>query len=215
VASARLVDVSRRFGSHVALDHVSLSINGGNIVGLAGPNGAGKTTLLRVLAGLLRPSDGLVQIQVPPAGVRYFGGEHTLPSDVSAHAWDRLWRGSDGAATKQRFGVLSRGTRQRLGLTAVLRAEGATLIILDEPWEGLDPDASRWLSEVLMQKRAGGAAVLVSSHRIHDLASTCDRCAFLVKGRLAPIEVRSPETTSLNHRVAQLLAAFDQARETL
>jgi ABC-2 type transport system ATP-binding protein len=212
VASAQLVDVSRRFGNHVALDHVSFSINGGNIVGIAGPNGAGKTTLLRVMAGLLRPSEGVVQVRVPPDSVRYFGGEHTLPPDVSARAWDRLWRRANNTAPERRFGVLSRGTRQRLGLTAVLHGEGAQLIILDGPWEGLDPDASRWLSDVLAQKRAGGAAVLVSSHRIGDLASTCDRCAFLVKGRLAPLEGPSPGEISVDCRVAQLLAAFDQAR---
>jgi len=211
MAAAELVDVSRRFGSQVALDRVSLSIAAHDIVGIVGPNGAGKTTLLRVLAGLLRPTEGAVRTDPALDGVRYFGGEHTLPPDVSARAWDRLWPGGSAeAVTARRFGVLSRGTRQRIGLTAVLRAEGAVLILLDEPWEGLDPDASRWLSQMLAQKRAGGAAVLASSHRIHDLASVCDRCAFLVQGRLAPFEVRCADTATLDERAARLLEVFDQ-----
>src|SRR5262245_15357614 len=115
----RLCHVSKRYGQHLALDDVSMSLAAGQVVGLIGPNGAGKTTLLRVLAGLVRPTRGHVA-QAPVCRrntVRYFAGERTLPPNVLAHKWARFWA-SDGSKphVSRAFGELSRGTRQRLGL---------------------------------------------------------------------------------------------------
>ena len=85
-----------------------------------------------------------------------------------------------------------------------------SLVLLDEPWEGLDPDASRWLSDALAGLRASGHAIIVSSHRIHDLAPTCDRCDAMVGGRIAA----SVACGGLGHdeRVRQLFDVFDRAR---
>jgi ABC-type multidrug transport system ATPase subunit len=71
-----------------------------------------------------------------------------------------------------------------VGLEAVLAMPGAELIVLDEPWETLDPDASRWLTKTLASRREAGSGILVSSHRLHDLAGLCDRYAFLIEGRV-------------------------------
>jgi ABC-type multidrug transport system ATPase subunit len=127
---------------------------------------------------------------------------------VSARQWVGLWsRDAARDAPRRRFAVLSRGTRQHVGLTATLAADRAGLLVLDEPWEGLDPDASRWLSRSLLAQRSAG--VVVSSHRIHDLADVCDRCLFLIEGRLAPLEVRC---RGIVDRAEALYAALDSLR---
>ena len=212
--AAEVVHLSKQYQSHAALNDVTLAVHRGEILGLIGPNGAGKTTLLRVLAGLLRPTSGTVRIHAGDAAdaVRYFGGEHTLPPNVPARRWLSLWKcGHAGEAPSRPFGVLSRGTRQRLGLDAMLTDKDASVLLLDEPWEGLDPDASRWLSDVLLEKRAAGGGVMVSSHRIHDLANVCDRCLFLVKGQLAQ-ETIVCSGIEAPDRGARLFEAFDRAR---
>jgi ABC-type multidrug transport system ATPase subunit len=211
-AVAELSHASKHFGRHVALDDVSVSFHAGQIAGIVGPNGAGKTTMLRIAADLLRPSSGHVRGPAP-AGMRYFGGDQTLPPDVSARSWARLWIGpAANAIPARKFAVLSRGTRQRVGLEVTLAHPETELLLLDEPWEGLDPDASRWLSDQLIRKRATGAAVVVSSHRIHDLASICDRCEFLARGCLAHGVVCAIDSP-LDVRVATLLDGFDRARD--
>jgi ABC-2 type transport system ATP-binding protein len=206
--------VSKRYGRHPALDNVTVRMYAGEILGLVGPNGAGKTTLLRIVAGLMRPSDGHVRtVPLEFGAVRYFAGERTLPPNVSARRWVRMWsepRCDDPGP--RRLGVLSRGMRQRAGLSAVLGASRPVLLVLDEPWEGLDPDASRWLSQQLVLQQSAGVSVLVSSHRIHELAQVCDRCLFLVGGRLAPNAAGDLQDVPSGERSAHVLAAFDRAK---
>src|SRR5450759_631866 len=210
--AGELLHVSKRLGRHLVVDDVTLSVAHGEIVGLVGPNGAGKTTLLRIFAGLLRPSRGEVRA-VTAAGVRYFGGEQTLPPQVSARRWYRLFSqaGAD-AITARPFGDLSRGTRPHIGVDAAIAAPGASLVLLDEPWEGLDPDASRWLSNELTRMRAAGTAILVSSHRIHDLAAVCDRCEFILEGRVAVPTVDCGGGLSGEQKTALLFQTFDRIR---
>jgi ABC-type uncharacterized transport system ATPase subunit len=122
---------------------------------------------------------------VRPVGpVAYFAGGQTLPPRARADRWS-AWvsRGSVKPRESRRVRTLSRGTRQMVGLEAVLAMPGTNLIVLDEPWETLDPDASRWLTKTLASRRETGAGILVSSHRLHDLAGLCDRYAFLIEGR--------------------------------
>jgi len=225
--SAELVHLVKRFGRHVAIDNVTLGIDAGDIVGVVGPNGAGKTTLLRLLAGILRPTRGHVRFRAPRTAdsVRYFAGERTLPPSVSTRRWLKLWRleaeslhmprslsRHDGTVTRKRMTVLSRGTRQHLGLMTALRPGTPTLVVLDEPWEGLDPDASRWLASDLSGKRSSGAAVVVSSHRIHDLASVCTKCVFLINGALSSEVVTLEQLRRGSSPSAVLFDAFDRAQ---
>jgi ABC-2 type transport system ATP-binding protein len=107
---------------------------------------------------------------------------------------------------------MSRGSRQRLGLETALHSEKTRLVLLDEPWEGLDLDAARWLNATLAELRAAGAAILVSSHRIHDLAVVCDRCEFLVGGAIGRSPVRWTPDVGHDDRIDQLLCGYDQAR---
>ena len=209
---AALLRASKYYGRRMAVSDVTLSVAAAEIVGLVGPNGAGKTTLLRILAGLVSLSSGVVRIS-DSSRVAYFGGEQTIPGDVSARRWSSFWRRREPSqVTRRRFGVLSRGTRQRIGLEATLSAPGGGLLLLDEPWEGLDPDAARWLSDALIAQRAQGTGVLVSSHRIHDLAAVCDRCEFLIDGVMSESRVVCSPTDEPGERADLLLHAFDAAR---
>ena len=213
-ARCTLVEVSKKYGSHWALRQVTLRAAPGEIVGLVGPNGAGKTTLLRIAARLLRQHAGVVDIPSGPFGtIRYFAGERTLPPDVRVVRWRRLWRlASDQDAGWKRIAALSRGMRQRLGLDTVLsRPQSAALVLLDEPWEGLDPDASAWLSAQLEQVRSAGGSAIVSSHRIHDLAAVCDRCVFMNRGRVTwEVDVRGSFPAT---RADLLFDAFEQSKK--
>jgi ABC-type multidrug transport system ATPase subunit len=184
---AELRFASRRYGRYVGVVDVSLTLRTGEIVGLIGRNGAGKTTILRLLAGLLRPSAGEVCWSSwagrSSVAIHYFAGERTMPPDVRAGPWLRLW-GAACSAPNRPVGLLSRGARQRIGLEAVLAERVPGLILLDEPWESLDPEAAFWLSEVLAARRESGSAVMVSSHRLHELGELCDRCILVADGRV-------------------------------
>ncbi len=211
--------VSMAYGRDEVLHDVTFSVARGEAVALIGPNGAGKTTLLRLVVGAMRPRAGEVRVEgellpaaLSHARVAYFGGEMTMPPGVTVAEWRRLFQEpcsheGDG----RRLGLLSRGTRQMVGLRTVFSLSALRLIALDEPWEGLDPDAARWLADAVRARRANGAALILSSHRLHDLAGLCDRYLFLNEGRLLGFSARA---LSADGRVTAdaLFAAFDRLR---
>jgi ABC-2 type transport system ATP-binding protein len=211
-------DLSKSYGRTTVLRGVSLRARRREVIGVIGPNGAGKTTLLRMLLGLIRGTGFVALLGVPlPSGlarvrVGYFGGESTVPPEVQSRGWRRLFRGVDPGSDDRRARILSRGTRQLLGLGTVLSVPDLELIVLDEPWEGLDPDATRWLSSVIAARRDAGACVLVSSHRLHDLAGVCDRYLFLDQGRLTEVAIADLAPGGAAVTAEALLAAFDGLR---
>jgi ABC-2 type transport system ATP-binding protein len=200
-----LAAVSKAFGTHRVLNNAWLQVRGGEAVGMIGANGAGKTTMMRIAAGLVRPDSGCVRREDERLALRYFGGESTLPPDVTVRGWASLF--GHPLDDRRRIGQLSRGSRQLLGLDLVLAATGADILLLDEPWEGLDPKGSEWLTGTLRHWRDEGAAVLISSHRLHDLDSVCTRFVMLEGGRCTPITAQDQRP-----RVEQLSEAF--ARRT-
>jgi len=200
-----LAAVSKAFGPYRVLNQVWLHARDGETIGLIGSNGAGKTTLLRIAAGLIRPDAGCVRWAETPPPLRYFGGEMTLPPDVAVRTWASLF--GECVDDRRRIGQLSRGSRQLLGLRLVLAGRHPGILLLDEPWEGLDPDGSAWLTEALRQWRSEGAAVVISSHRFYDLDSVCTRFVMLEGGRCVPITEQDERP-----RVQQLAQAF--ARRT-
>jgi len=200
--------VTKRFGTTVALDHVSLSIPPGSICGLVGPNGAGKTTLIRLLLGLERPTSGTVRVLgLDPLRDALALRERIgyVPDTIHADRWmtaaELLWfcRGLRrhwnaplatrlvdrlGIPLKTRVGSLSRGTLVKLGLVAAVAPE-PELLLLDEPMAGLDPLAREEVVETVIAAAPDRPwTVLFSSHSLDDVQRLADSIAVVVAGRL-------------------------------
>jgi len=195
--------ISRRFGSLVALKDVSFSVQPGEILGLVGPNGAGKTTLLEVVSGLLPAQSGTViwrdaplaaadrkraMFYVPegtipypaePVGrvlglfARLFGNAPALPDTIKALGLDPVM--------ETRVGDLSKGYRRRLLIALGLLAP-QPLLIMDEPFDGLDLRQTREMIGVLRQTANGGRTLLLSIHQLVDAERVCDRFVLLSGG---------------------------------
>ena len=180
-------NATARYGRREVFRDLSFDLRTAQSLGVLGANGAGKTTLLRMLTGCLSPAGGDVRIggfrprdAMLRTKVAYFAGAATLPSNVRAAAWGTLGNGETVLPDQRRIRALSHGMKQLLGLRTVLSRHALQLIVLDEPWEALDTESSRWLSTTLESKRDRGASVVVSSHRLHDLAGFCDEYLFLM-----------------------------------
>ena len=212
-------EVTAHYGRREVFSGVSFDVRAGHSLGVLGVNGAGKTTLLRTLVGCITPIRGDVRIAGRPprdalvsTGVAYFAGAATLPPSVSARAWGSLGTGERLTTERRPLRVLSHGSKQLLGLRTVLSRQPLQLIVLDEPWEGLDAEGSRWLSATLESKRDRGAAVVVSSHRLHDLAGLCDAYLFLMPHRATVLKAH--EIARVGPVTAALLSdTFDKLRD--
>ena len=208
----RLEHLTVRFGNLIALDEVSLSVPVGSTTGLIGRNGAGKSTSIRVLAGLLEPdagdvevlgmrwSDGGVPIKqvtgyllAEPALFAYLTPHETLRFLAEAYGAP-LAEGEQRAADLLRFFGLwdardrlvegfSTGMQKRLGLAAAL-VHTPRLLVLDEPFESLDPLMVRRLKTLLVDYARAGGTTLLSSHLIAAVEEVCDRIAILEGGRI-------------------------------
>ena len=211
-------DLSARYGQREIFYGLSVQLEAGQALGVIGPNGAGKTTLLRMLVGLLTPHGGEVRIHgAPPrkalewTAVAYFAGDVTLPGAARASAWGTLGTGTTVTHERRRIRTLSRGSRQLLGLRTALGRHPLGLVVLDEPWEALDPDTTRWLSTTIESKRDRGAAVVLASDRLQDLAGLCDVYLFLVGGQ--PTLLKAHEIASVGPVTPALLTdLFDKLR---
>jgi ABC-type multidrug transport system ATPase subunit len=183
-------DMSVHYGRREVVHGLTFEVASNQVLGVIGPNGAGKTTVLRSIAGLISPSSGHVRVRgMPPRravarlNAGYFAGDFTLPGSVRASRWGSLATGEPITPERRRIRTLSRGTRQLLGLRTVLSRPHLALVVLDEPWEGLDVDGAHWLSRTIEAKRDRGAAVVLASQDPNDLAGVCDLYLFLVNRR--------------------------------
>jgi ABC-2 type transport system ATP-binding protein len=211
-------DLAVQYGRRLVFREVSFGQAAGQARGVIGPSGAGKTTLLRALAGCLSPSAGDVRLggllprdAIDRVGVAYFAGEATLPGGVRASRWGSLGNGDAVTPDRRPIRALARGTRQMLGLRTVLGRHPLGLVLLDEPWEGLDPDAGRWLTTIIETKRDRGAAVVLSSHRLHDLAGLCDVYLFFLPHGAVTVpahEIAAVGPVTADH----LVQTFDRLR---
>jgi len=220
----------KTFGDVIALDGVDLDVSAGQIHGLVGPNGAGKTTLLGLLLGLAVANGGTLDIfgtpvgraLAVPAGVAGFvdgpGLYPTLTARQNLAALASLRSEADGRsadvdALLDRVGLrevagdpvrgFSLGMRQRLGLATALLGE-PRLLVLDEPANGLDPAGKRQVHRVLTDLADAGATVVLSSHRMDDLAALCDEVTLLSAGRVVfsgPVRKLAAETGELDYRL--------------
>jgi ABC-type multidrug transport system ATPase subunit len=208
-----------QYGRREVFRDVSFEVRAGQSLAVLGANGAGKSTLLRMIVGCLRPAGGEVRIAGRPprdalrqTSVAYFAGAATLPPSVRAAAWGALGNGDTVTSDRRRLRVLSHGARQLLGLRTVLSRHPLHLVVLDEPWEGLDAEGARWLTSTLESKRDRGAAVVVSSHRLHDLAGMCDAYLFLMPHQA--VLLRAHDIARGGPVTAALLAeVFDVVRD--
>ena len=222
--AVRARKVSKYFGEVVALDGVDLDVREGQVHGLVGPNGAGKTTLLGLLLGLAKADGGELRIlgspvREQPDGVAGFvDGPGLYPALTARQNLDALARlrgdGSDaiGDALEQvglagvaddRVRGFSLGMRQRLGLAAALLTR-PRLLVLDEPANGLDPAGTRHVHRVLTRLAAHGTAVVLSSHRMDDLAALCSDVTILATGRVVfsgPLTELVADTDELDYRL--------------
>ena len=198
----------KRYGDLVAVDHVDLTVERGDVFGYLGPNGAGKTTSLRMLLGLIRPSEGraelfgrdpLVQGAKALDGVAGFvEGPAFYPYLSARRNLELLADYDDGPRTRidevlelvelrararDRVGGYSHGMKQRLGIAAsLLRAP--RLLLLDEPTTGLDPAGMRDMRSLVRRLAGEGITILLSSHLLYEVEELCNRVAIVRRGRV-------------------------------
>jgi ABC-2 type transport system ATP-binding protein len=201
-----VADLTKRYARRLALDGVSCTIEAGTLVGLLGPNGSGKTTLLRVLLGLERPTSGRAEVngcamtRLPePARVvgalldpGWFHPRRTARAHLRWMAQAARLPATRVAAVLEQTGLtefadeavggFSLGMRQRLGVAGALLGDPAVLVF-DEPFNGLDQTATRWLAGFAADRAAGGGIVVMSSHQLAELEPLVDRLLVLGRGR--------------------------------
>ena len=198
--------VSKYFGEARALDDVSFVVEPGEILGLVGPNGAGKTTAMQIATGFLLPSSGDGSLMgrrfsdaaarrqlgfVPDAPVFFQGNAlsalrfSAALNDLSPsrEAMEQVLTRVGLTEWKRDVRRFSRGMQQRLGLAQAL-VHAPRVLILDEPASALDPEGVLKVRTLLQELRAAGAAILLSSHQLSEVAMVSDRIAFLHEGKL-------------------------------
>jgi len=244
----RVEGLTKRFGGLAAVSGLDAHVESGEIVGLIGPNGAGKTTAIKILVGLTRPTSGSARIagcdcvRQPKTIKRLVG---YMPDVFGSYDNMRVWEYLDffGAA----FGIsrskrvqridevlettgstymrdrfvesLSHGMKQRIGIARTLLHDPSVLI-LDEPANGLDPEARIEMRQILLRLAELGKTLLVTSHILPELARICDRVAILNQGRLEAFGTLAEIMRSVSkQRTVEVLLAestrVDQAAEVI
>jgi ABC-2 type transport system ATP-binding protein len=203
--------LTKRFGEFTAVDHVSFSVQPGEVIGYLGPNGSGKTTTIRMLCGVMAPSEGTAEVmgfditQQPEAlkpyigymsqkfalyddltaweNLEFYAGVYEIPRDEEKARIQEVLRmaGLEGRATTPAH-ELSGGWRQRLALGCAL-VHKPPLLFLDEPTSGVDPVARREFWDLIYQLASQGTTVFVTTHYM-DEAEHCNRVGFMFRGRL-------------------------------
>jgi ABC-2 type transport system ATP-binding protein len=238
-AAIEVTGLRKRFGTTLALDGMTFTVQPGQVTGFVGPNGAGKSTTMRVILGLDSPDAGTALI----GGRRYASLHRPLtavgslldaaalqPSrsarnhllwlaysqDLSARRVDEVLgqAGLTGVA-RRRAGGFSLGMRQRLGIAAALLGDPAA-IMLDEPFNGMDPEGIVWMRGFLRTLAGQGRAVLVSSHLMSELEDSADHLVVVGRGRvIADTTVADLVATASGDRVTLRTAAARDAAALL
>ena len=227
--SVRIENVTRKFGSQLALDGIHLEVPGAQVLGLLGPNGAGKSTLMRLIAGYLPPTTGRVEVcghsvETESMSVRrlvgylpehnpihldmyvreylaYAAGLHGL-SDVDDRVSRIIQRVGLTPESHKLIGQLSKGYRQRVGLAQAL-IHDPKVLILDEPTSGLDPLQLVEIRE-LIRGLGSDRTVILSTHIMQEVEAMCNRVILINRGKL----VADDDASSFAARPGGLEAAF-------
>jgi ABC-2 type transport system ATP-binding protein len=201
-------NVVKAYDGKLAVDQVSFEVGGGEVFGLLGPNGAGKSTLIRMTMDILRPDSGRILLDGRPStdaghdGVGYLPEERGLyrkqkvidvldyfgrlkgmkGPDVKAKAQAALDRIGLGAWAKKRVDALSKGMQQKVQIVGTLLHEPA-IVILDEPFTGLDPVNARMVKDIILALKREGRLVVLSTHQMDQVEELCDRIVMIDRGR--------------------------------
>ena len=216
--------LTKSFGRIRAVDDLSFTVEPGSVTGFLGPNGAGKTTTLRMVLGLVTPTSGNAtigglpysQIAAPMRSVgavleaasfhpgrsarnhlRVYCTAAGLPLDRADEALDMVGL---GGSARRRVKGFSLGMRQRLGIATAMIGDPSVLV-LDEPANGLDPEGIQWLRTFMRHLAARGRTVLVSSHLLQEVEQSVDRVVILSHGRLVRQGTVSELTAGAGERV--------------
>jgi ABC-2 type transport system ATP-binding protein len=238
-ATIQVAGLRKRFGPAQALDGISFTVLPGQVTGFVGPNGAGKSTTMRVILGLDAPDEGTALI----GGQLYHTLRHPLsrvgalldagalqPSRTArnhllwlAHSQGLGARRVDevieqaglASVAKRKAGGYSLGMRQRLGIAAALLGDPPVLM-MDEPFNGMDPEGIVWMRGFLRQLAAEGRAVLVSSHLMSELQDTADHLVVVGRGRvIADTSVKDLISAASGDRVHLRTTARTEATTVL
>jgi ABC-2 type transport system ATP-binding protein len=236
----RVDGLTRTFGDLTAVDHLSFTVERGELFGLVGPDGAGKTTTLRMLAGVLRPTEGDaelggVSVARDPEGVkhriaymsqrfglytdltveenlRFYADLYRVPRAERAQRLERLYRFSSLEPFRGRLaGQLSGGMKQKLGLSCAL-VHQPEILLLDEPTFGVDPVSRRDLWLIVHEMVAEGVTAIVSTAYM-DEAERFDRLALIHRGRVLSLDTPEALQRGIADEVVEL--RVDRAREAL
>ena len=206
------LNLTRRFGEFVAVDHISFEVPRGEVVGYLGPNGSGKTTTIRMLLGLLEPSDGHAmvlgydafrQTEKVLARAGYMSQKFALYDELTVWENIEFYGGVYGVRDKarlnetlarveltehhhERAGSLSAGWRQRLALSIAL-VHQPKLLFLDEPTSGVDPNARRVFWDLIYDLAEEGTTAFVTTHYM-DEAEYCERVGIMREGKLLALD---------------------------
>ena len=219
--------VTKRFGDFLAVDELSFVVPEGQIFGFLGPNGAGKTTSLRMVLDILRPSSGAIEVMGRPPGreslaevgflpeerglyrrmtaletVIYFGQLKGMDTAAARASADRLLeRFGLGQAAKRRVDALSKGMAQKVQLATAL-VNSPRLVLLDEPFSGLDPVNQGVLEDIVLELARDGAAIVFSTHVMQHAERLCDRLLLMANGRKIFEGTQAEARRTLPHRVS-------------
>jgi ABC-2 type transport system ATP-binding protein len=233
-------NLTKKYGTFVALDDLSLSVDRGQILGFIGPNGAGKTTTIKILVGLIRPTSGSATIAgadcvrqarqikrlvgyMPDTFGSYdnmrvreyldfFGAAFGIPRRERMQRIGEVMDTTGSTYMKDLYvESLSHGMRQRVGVARTLLHDPPVLI-LDEPANGLDPQARIEMRELLLRLAEMGKTLLVTSHILPELSRVCHRVAILTRGRLRAFGTLEEITRSIRQvrTIEVLLARAEQ-----
>jgi len=197
-------NVTKRYFSLLAVDRVSFTVPRGQVLGILGPNGAGKTTLFKLIAGFLNPDSGEIRPTQSVWPVIGYKPERLLfPNQMRVSEYLAVIARLGGVSRKvvdenvraalaqvkllesseKRIGQCSKGMRQRLALAQALIG-APSIILLDEPSNGLDPEGQTDIQRLIRHIGAGGQTVIMSSHQLAEVTQTCDYLIILKQGRV-------------------------------